>query len=169
MKLNKALKVEKLFSKGRDSRFATHAALLEGENLIATNGRALVKLPIERQEGDTDGLISKEAIVASRKGNQTIQANGSLVAAGITFPRETSSDYPKWRNVVPEPSKMENKVAVAVNIRLLWEMAQALGCEALTLEFDSSGTRPILATPCGEKNNAPEGAIGVIMPLCKLK
>lgn len=66
MKLSKQNLIERAANTDR-SRLHITAPCLKGDKLIATTGRVLMVLPVEREPQDVDGYISPEALAAARK------------------------------------------------------------------------------------------------------
>ena len=135
---------------------------------IATNGRVLAMVPVTLEETDQTGLISPEALKASRKNKANpgqMIANGDIdLLDGRRLPRPTEDEvgnYPNWRQVV-DGAPTEWKFQVSFNAAYLLSLAQALGCpkEALvTLSFKDE-LSPIVV----HRNNSGEGEYGLLMP-----
>jgi DNA polymerase III sliding clamp (beta) subunit (PCNA family) len=170
MKLKKECKIELIASKDA-TRHILCNPYLEGSKLIATDGRRLVMIPVEREEGDSDGPVDCCALKLSRKtvsGEKLskISANGCLKVqtkdGEITMPRKNLDGYsfPQWQKVLPDPKR--GGVKIALNAQYLYEMAQAFGGDSVTIEV-LDATSPILVKGTGE--NYIEGSIGVLMPV----
>ena len=163
MKLSKEYKPEKACDPS-NSRFQLSDARLVGDTLLATSGRLLAVIPVERDESDTDGPISKEALVASRKGlkrgqSAEIIANGDLkiVPQGMTFPRSEPGEWPSCDALLrDEPA--ESVQNISLDAKLLRDLSEALGSSAVKLPFRGKG-RAIKVEACDTD------AHGLIMPL----
>ena len=161
MKIHKDCKIELCASKD-PTREAINQAYLDGDTLVATDGRRLVTLPANRDEADKDGYISPDALKQARKGKGVFPIDASqagfLTVAAIRMPRQESYTFPNWRQFVP---KDEAPVAIGLNAKWLWEMAQAMGVEFVKLGIRGD-TNPISVSPCGALIPVPE-ARGVLM------
>ncbi len=118
------------------SRFAIHAACLRGNGLWATNGKALVCVPVERDEHDQDGLIPVEALkfARSRSGKKCeVEVQSRARAIKIKTPtsamiiRRDIKDiaFPKIEAVVPPDEEYET--SVYLDGPLLIDLLRALG------------------------------------------
>lgn len=174
MKLAKENKIEKALSKDANARHQTEHAMLDGTDLVATNGRILVVVPVKTDDDDTDGLVSKKAIVEARKGIPTggvtkigCNAGLHLEAQGMTLERpfqESTGSFPDWKQVVPEEESTVRKVTLSAS--LLRNLAEAMAADAVTLHLqadkDDNGNlihRAILVS------SRESEAYGVIMPI----
>ena len=164
MKLDKKYKPEKAL--GKEGRFQTEHAKLDGSNLIATDGRILAVIPVEVGENDRDGLIPKVALTGCRKGLKGRQVPTlicgeaiTLEAQGIRVYPPADDKFPNWEKVIKELDGHQEAVGeITLNARLLYNLAQALGTESVRLTFHGDA-RPVRA-------DAVDGeAYGVIMPL----
>lgn len=110
-------------------------------------------------------LVSPEALKESRKVKGLagyMDLNGDIkLADGRRFPLpESDIQYPNWDRVLPEKG---SKIAftVALDAKLLFELARALGSDgAVTLRFIDE-LSPITVTP----NRSFNGEHGVLMPM----
>lgn len=170
MKIQKECQIEKVASQD-ESRYAITEAYLDmgGDRplLVATNGMAMAIIPVETNEHDKAGPVSSDALKAARKARQEITCNGSLsVTDGPQFPRRQDVQYPNWRQVVPD-EKRESKYQIGINVRELWVLCQAMGCETVRLEF-ADNTDAVVVVPTTIRNAKPAAnleARGVIMPV----
>ena len=71
MKLNKELLIERACSNDK-TREALANPYLDGQHLVATNGRMLIAVEVEREEHDCDGWVAVEALKASRSEEQHV-------------------------------------------------------------------------------------------------
>lgn len=176
MKIHKECQVEKVASKDATRTSLAHP-YLQGNTIIATNGIAMVQIPVkERSEHDVDGWVTGEALKAARKAasRQTsceISANGSLALSnGQSFPRPNESTVKgKWPNCgqVWDPCwAREIKFAVSLSAEQLIDIAKAMGTEGVTLEITGE-TDPIRIRPCTTRAQTvpvPE-AKALLMPI----
>ena len=176
MKIHKDCKIELAASKD-ETRFAITEPYLDMVNepvMVATNGMMMAIIPVEVNEHDKQGYVTGESLKAMRKVkfNPEVTCNGQLsVKDGPSFPRPDNGQYPNWRQVVPAKDR-EVKFSVGLNARALWELAQAMGCDAVSLEFSDSGdaivVKPSNGGMYGGKFCKPAAcleACGVLMPL----
>ena len=170
VKLSKEHKIEKALQKETGTRFQTEYAMLEDGNLVATNGRILAVVPVEVDDADTNGLVSKEALVQARKGISkgclcAIGCNSGLhlERQGMTLDRpfqESADTFPSWKSVIPSADATVRKITI--NAKALHDLASALASDAVTLHLQEEDFRAILVT--GDND-----ATGVIMPLSPAK
>lgn len=170
MKLPKDCKIE-LVASTDATRYVLCNPYLQGDKLIATNGKSLVMLPVERDSEDSDGPINSEAFKLSRKTvsgikESKITANGELKVATkegqITMPRKdlNGAKFPDWLRIIPKEDR--GGVKIALNAELLYELAQALGNNEVVLEIhDDSSPIAVKAHP----SKAVAGSVGVLMPV----
>ena len=173
MKTHKDCKIELIASSGA-SRYAINEPYLDGDTLVSTNGIALVALKIERGEGDKDGYVTADVLKAARRlttkamPEVSIIANGSYTLSdGSVLPRKHEGNYPNWRQIMPRTEgESKPRQVIALNAKVLWEMAQAMGAEELRLEILDGVSAIIVKPACAKKTcAAPEGTIGVLMPV----
>lgn len=155
MKLNKNLLVERACSDDK-TREVLANPYLDGKHLVATNGRILIAVEVEREEHDCDGWVAVEALKASRKmeklyDEKRITCNGACVLAdGTSYRRPlegTTSRFPNWKQVIPEGGSFP-QAHVALNPSMLLDLAKALGSEeGVKLTFVSADGRVLRVTP----------------------
>ena len=169
MKIKKECKIELVASKD-STRLALNNPYLQGSNLIATDGHRLVAIPVELEEGDSDGPIDCSAFKLARKTSSSekfskINANGSLKVQtkdGEIIMQRSFKDinFPAWQKVLPNSDR--GGIKIAFNAEYLYEMAEALGTKTVTLEILDSNS-PIIVK--GSNENYIEGSVGVLMPV----
>ena len=143
MKLHKEIQIERACSTDQ-TRDALLNPYLDGNHLVASNGRMLVAIEVERGEGDVDGWVPIEALKAARKlglarEERVLNCNGvCALANGASFPRQlagATSRFPDWRKVIPEGGSFP-QTSVAFNPEMLLDLAKALGsAEGVKLTF----------------------------------
>lgn len=177
MKIPKACKIELAASKD-ETRYRLNEPWLDLTNpekpvIVATNGASMAIIPVEAGEHDKTGIVTAEAFKAYRKvkADLEIVCNDKLtVQDGPEFKRpELDGGFPNWKQVIPADDLKPYFVA-SFNVKMLWELVQAMGCEAATLEFaDEENFGAIVVRPCDEnrfsKEPACRDAKGVIMPI----
>lgn len=175
MKIHKECQIEKCASKEKN-RVSLQHAYLKGSQLIATNGKAMVQLPVELQEHDVDGYVSTEALKAARKAagrldQASLQANGALtLPSGQSFPRPTEASvgypYPNCDPVWNPVWGRDYKWRVALDAGMLLEIAQAMGTEGVILEITGEN-EPIRVRPTSTRtcSVAEPKAKGILMPI----
>lgn len=157
---------------------------IDGDKLIATDGRALVIVPVVLQDGETpatcmiDGELVRLAEKVAGKGDAKIALNekgasvtdkrGMKLERIIPFSNEEDPwKFPNYKNVIPSSDK-PIVATVSLDAALLLKLAQALGAEnhqmngqaIVTLKLTSvEGDEPIQVSTSRNK-----GAFGVIMP-----
>jgi hypothetical protein len=120
--------------------------------LAATNGRAMIVVPVTCDAEDVAGYINPEALAAARKHdrgtNVVLTANGRVTVgmdqAGPSFKRLDTEHYkfPPYKRVMTEP---EGKPSVSffVDARQLADAQKALGVQTIcvTLWVDNADER----------------------------
>ena len=175
MKLNKKCKIESIASKDA-TRLVLTAPYLEVKdgkgNIIATNGKGLVVIPVEVSESDVSGHIPLTALKESRKGKVTepileCSEKAVLLQDGTSFQRDYIGNFPIWRDVMPDPDRKTLKIAL--NAEMLHSIASAMGTSGVVLEFDADNFSfaSVKVTPASTGNEHPAclDAFGVIMPI----
>ena len=171
MKIDRRSRIEK--AAGEEGRYALQAVQLAGDVVAATDGRILAVVPIEREEGDVDGLIGADVFrkarpTGSRSAYTVVRPNGSIVyspkgkdADGTVAVLRPDGAFPKWGEVVPDNKGLR----VSLNAELLHNLAQALGDDIVTLTFaEGAGSGDPGAILVNTGPDGIEGAYGVIMP-----
>lgn len=149
-------------SEGEDNKEGT---------LVVTDGHRLVVVPVELDEHDAEGFVSREAFDAAVKADKgraavSLEANGSLkLRNGATFPRPEGGEFPRWRAVMPRYKRGdEGTTTIAFNARQLAEIAAVLSPETdhvvLTVKPNDKGeyVLPFLVKGAGP-------GVGVLMPI----
>ena len=178
MRFNKAKRVELCVSGDATRAHLTQAHLdVENGTLVAANGSTLVVVPVEAHEDDVSGPIATSAIKHARKlaGRDAIaeiraSEHDTRTADGGTAPRDrTGGDFPPYERVLTKyQEKAEGFVTVALDVKLLWDIAQALGASkkdaavVLTFPQDTGKLDPIQVRRCSLD---ADGSRGVLMPV----
>lgn len=153
----------------------------KGARLIATDGRALVVLPVETEDGDTPGLIPRQALemasdpelrqvtIDDDMGNLkdvtgpttlALSEHKAVLTDGLEVVRP-ALDWPKWESVATT-APAEECTRIALNARLLLNIQEALGADWVTLQIKNA-VSPIRVT--SGYNTTPKEAFGVLMPV----
>lgn len=151
-----------LFASTDEYRFNILGLELVRDFLVATNGHVLIAIPVVVQPGDTDGMVSIDAIKHARAVARKLKlANVAIeclpdvfkFADGSTLPRfKRNGEFPPWRQVVPESPPRRT----GVNAEYLAKAQKALNVKGLALSFEDE-TTPI--------RTEHQGAVVVIMPM----
>ena len=165
------VKLEKVVSADRSRPVLSHTYLRADPNdptrgtLEACDTYKLARVPVELEEGDTEGLLTVESLKAAQKANRLrprLSANGTAdVPGGPSFPRPEEGTFPNTATLIPEG---EIAFTVGINAKFLHELAQGLGVDAVRLDFlkvgdEPSAVRPIQVRPIGGQGD------GLIMPI----
>ena len=155
--------------------------------IVATNGKILVKIPVEVEEGDQTATISKEcwdfAVGLAKKSKHKwiqikVNAETCTTCNGIVFESahkhsksvvEYPTNYVDWKFVYKEVADVNHSYTLAINPSLLMDIAKATGCEILKLQFNVDGEnkvgRALLVHPNpGKDSTAIVGSSALIMP-----
>jgi hypothetical protein len=171
MRLDTKYKPELCVSKDgtRPNLAACHLAV-EDSRIVATDGHMLVSLPCELA-GDTEGPISKEALVAARKfAKKTKQemlhvgANGKYTLEdGSVLPRTEAPDFPPYKQVIPSYEE-EETLTFGINAELLATLQKALGADGVRVTVKIPRKGEHMMDPILVENASDREAIGVVMP-----
>ncbi len=177
MKLPRNQKIE-LCASDDSRRIAIASPYLKGNRLVATNGRHLVVLPVERSPDDKDGYIPAAVLAAARKAGKrgdeiSIGLNGAYALAdGSTMPRNAELDacaYPNFEQVIPKGGAENGyKLRFSINVKSLLAVAKALDTESVVIEFKDEVNAFIVRQGAlgfdGKRASGNREAFGVIMP-----
>ncbi len=150
---------------------------VDGKRLLATNGHAMVVIPVEVDPDDTTGTVPMEAVKAVRKvhkkdGHLLLEA-AHANAYGGRYPREECK-YPDVDQIIEPLPKGEGEADIVLDAKMLYDLAQALmACKTteaarvrLYFRKDEEGTvdktAAIRVVPMGL--NCAADAFGIIMP-----
>lgn len=168
MKIKKSCKVENVTSTDETRPQIMEPFLTEDGYLLATNGKAAIRLRVEMEEGDTAGYVNGEALATARKSKNyenSIKCNGTIILEnGQTMPRFTlasASDnrpYPDIEKVIPTGDPV---FSIRFNPALLEAVAEALGAErGDTVRLDFFGSDKVFKVSVKRIDG-----VGVIMPM----
>ena len=139
-------KLEKMVSKNPLRSSMNHCYLdTKKGNLVATNGKALVIIPVEIEDGDTSGPN-----------------------AGKTFPRPDAGTFPNYNAVLPDKGKA--KFSISLSAELLETVCAAIKGGDRSVSGEENFTRLTFHFPDPRTRNgvlieAGNGATAAIMPL----
>lgn len=171
MRLLKSAKLEAIA--GLDTRYAPIYLDVARKRVVATNGRSLAVIPVDVDDHDVSGEISKAAIVAARKlakraDESAIQANSSFVLSdGSSLPRaEHPRHAPDANSVTPKGAA---SFVIHLDAHLLKSLSDALGVEAgdgVRIEFHGDDG-PMVVSPMVDKLHRTDGRkpMGLLMPM----
>lgn len=181
-------RLSKLMTDPKMRRPVLEHVYLDGDKLVATDGRALAIVPVVLEDGESpaseppascmiDGELVRLAekvagkgdakIALTEKGASVTDKKGAKLERIIPFSdQETVLQYPQYRQVIPDPEKLI-VATVSLDAALLLKLAQAMGAESpetrqaiVTLKLTcTEGEEPIQVSTSRNK-----GAFGVIMP-----
>lgn len=172
MKIEKHYRPELVVSKGKDA----HPLLtdpfvdVKNERIVATNGHALVALPVTCYPGEASRYLACALLKAGRK---TVEddvpieiKDEKILKAGVLWPTAQERTFPDWKKVMPKFGRgAEGTVTFALNSRLLHQIAEAMGVEGvcLTIEIAATEENPtaILVSPLNKKARE----VGLLMPM----
>jgi len=178
MKLPRNCLIESVFSTS-PTRLPLTAAHLNKEKglLIATNGIALISMPVQTGEHDASGYVTKEALKAARKStprgatHAEMTANGQFIMPdGSTLPRPTSDhlrEFPNTDFITDSAREGDVRFKLRLNAAMLLQLADAMGSEAVEIEIRGDSS-PLVVLPFssrGLSNDAPEGTFGILCPI----
>jgi len=149
----------------------------QGPVIVACNGAILAVVPVEEAKAAVGGPVPAEALRTARRVKGASHAGALLFTSDETvlvatkesfarFYRPTypaGAKFPDWEAVVP-PKDRHITVKVGLNIKQLWDLCQAMGCEAATLEISGS-TDPVVVRPLKVDNCVTE-ALKAAPPAC---
>ena len=134
--------------------------------LVATDGVALVVVPVETDSEDKAGLIPATALRAARKINPEaehlfLRVNGKVeIPEALTLFDRPVGTFPLWREIVPK----NHTARITLDINRLMSLAQALGATAkdgfITISFDQTDERSNAVLSITKRRNDP--AVGYL-------
>lgn len=145
--------------------------------LEATDSYKLVRVPVELEPGDVDGLISVESLQAARKSdrhNPRLSAGEASadIPGGASYPRPFGGQFPNVDSLVPAGAwgtKSTTVWEIGFSAKLLYELAQGLGSDGVRISFQPSpdGTEPNPLRPITVRalRDGDPDAVGILMPI----
>ncbi|MFH1997369.1 MAG: hypothetical protein ABII94_01600 [Patescibacteria group bacterium] len=166
MKIESKYKLDKITAND-SSRPAMNHVFIEDNIAVATNGHVLAIVPVEIEEGDTGGILSKDSFVAARKlakknNDLQIKLNGTEELIDGTQRPRLDLKYPDYKLAIQDYSGEETR-KICLNAKYLYELSQALGTDLITLEITESNTRTIIIHNLSLTSERPVS--GFILPV----
>lgn len=174
MKLPKNAKIEAVCADEKSNRPTIAHPYLEIKDgtarVIATNGMALVSIPVDVEEGEESGWVSIPALSAARKAassrqdDASVHCNGTCRTATADFPRpfkDSEMKFPNYRQVIPE-GEQKGVMKLAFNVNLLAAVVKAAGGTGIVGVHQPADdpTAPMTLSIQGAK----DGTLAIMMP-----
>jgi DNA polymerase III sliding clamp (beta) subunit (PCNA family) len=176
MKLPKTVKIEAVCSNDETRCVLMHPYLdiKDGAaRIVATNGRALVAVPVTVEDGEESGWVSIPALTAARKaapkrGEEKdmarVHCNGTCQTTTADFPRPFKGKdgywFPNYRQAIPD-AEHQGGMKLAFNAQLLADIVKAAGGTGIVRLFQPEDPEAPITIGI---DGAPEGTIAVLMP-----
>lgn len=154
--------------------------------IVATNGKILVKVPVELEEGDQTATISKEcwdfAVGLAKKSKHKwiqikVNAETCTTYNGIVFESANkhsksevySTNYVDWKPVYSEVAEATYIYTLAIDPSQLMDIAKATGSDVLKLAFNVDaenkvGRALLVSLNPSRYSTAVVGSSALIMP-----
>lgn len=173
MKLDRRLRPELVASED-ETRYQIEAPYLDAEHkvLVATNGWALVAVPVEVAEGEISRYVGREILALARRKSacDAIEITGDTLPSGHVLPTDQDRKFPAWREVLPAKKPGDpGTVTIGLDATQLRAIGLALGerdepghtCQIkITIDLENPDG-PVQIEP-GEPRVA--GALALLMP-----
>ena len=141
--------------------------------LYAATPYLAIRLPVEIEDGDTDGPITADALASARKQKtDRIKADGALTVFGkdtFTFSRPDNGTFPNIEQVLQKDE--ESDFSVALNPALLTALAEAMDAKIVRLTFskkDPAGrvirVEPVTFDKTAVEKVVKDRIVGALMP-----
>jgi hypothetical protein len=170
VKIAKRYRPELLVSKGKAANPILTDPYLDAkaERIVATNGHALVALPVETEKDERSRYLACSLLNAARGlGEPEVPAEieeQELVEYGVLWPAAQERTFPDWASLMPKFRRGDAGTAsLALNPTLLRALAGAMdsgGGVALTFLL-TDGEAPILVQPL----SPDPGELGLLPPM----
>jgi hypothetical protein len=170
VKINKRYRPELVVSKGKDANPILTDPYLDAteDRLVATDGHALVAVPVETEKGERSRYLACSLLAAARGlGEPEVPAeirDQELVEYGVLWPAAQERTFVRYRETVPKFHRGDAGTGTLyLNPKLLKAVADAMdatGGVALTFALEDASA-PILVQPVWSD---PE-EFGLLMPL----
>jgi hypothetical protein len=170
VKIAKRYRPELLVSKGKEANPILMDPYLDAkeDRIVASNGHALVALPVETEKGERSRYLACSLLQAARGlGEPEVPAeikDQEIVEYGVLWPTPQERTFPDWPSLVPKFHRGdEGTTTVSLNPRLLKALADAMASRGgVALTFQPGDVGPILVQPLSSP--APD-ELGLLMPL----
>jgi hypothetical protein len=170
VKIAKWYRPELVVSKGKEPNPLLTDPYLDAKSdrLVASNGRALVALPVETDKGERSRYLACSLLKAARGlGEPEVPAeikDQEIVLYGVLWPAAQERTFPDWASLTPKFRRGDKgTTTVSLNPGLLKSVANAMaagGGVALTFNIEDSGA-PIIVQPL----SLDPDELGLLMPL----
>ena len=162
--MQKAYKPELIVSKDK-SRYVLNYSYLQGEYLYATDGRKMIKIKVQLDEGDTDGFIPSLAYALGRKTTKEseiqLNCNGSVQVKSpdglVSISRDVQGQFPICEQVIPKEKPIWR---IAISAALLKNLSDSMGTDGVILDVIAKN-KAILVSPINKDPNV----MGLLMPM----
>jgi hypothetical protein len=172
MKIEKRYRPEILVSKGKEPNVLLTDPYLDAkeDRLVASDGHALVALPVETEKGERARYLACALLKAARKlGDPELPAEiheEEIVDEGVLWRTAQERTFIKWQEVVPKFNRgSPGTVTFALNPGLLARLATAMGAGGvcLTIELGRAVDQPspIIVQPLDPEADE----LGLLMPM----
>lgn len=156
MKFPKTPKPESVTDRS-GTRQALEHPYFTGSELVATDGRAIVVIPVEAEPGDVAGYVPSAAISAARREDGRL----ALTSADEVWIRDRGwrrpkAVFPKWQQALPATPAEPFRVRFAVEV--LRSVLIGVGGESVDLVFNPSDPHAAVLIDGAE-------ARGAVMPM----
>jgi hypothetical protein len=170
VKINKRYRPELLVSKGKEANPILMDPYLDAkeDRIVASNGHALVALPVETEKGERSRYLACSLLQAARGlGEPEVPAeikDQEIVEYGVLWPTPQERTFPDWPSLVPKFHRGDaGTTTVSLNPRLLKALADAMASSGgVALTFQPGDGGPILVQPLSSPD--PD-ELGLLMPL----
>lgn len=176
MKLPKNAKIEAVCSTDETREVITHPYLEIKDGtarVIATNGRAIVAIPVEVEDGEESGWVSIPALAAARKAcasrgpekdMASVHCNGTCRTATADFPRPFKDDamtFPNYRQCIPNEDQ-KGIMKLSFDVNLLAAVVKAAGGTGIVRVYQPQDDP--LAPMTLSIDGAKDGTLAIVMP-----
>lgn len=158
---------------GQPGKYAMHHAMLEidGGNgqLVATNGRVVVVVPVQVGDGDRPGLIPGAALGDGEPDLSWDEIDYRVrelhAADGAATFAKVEGEFPDWRKVIPA-ADAPCAVEVKIDAEYLYDLARAMGDDVVRLRIPAPRDGQVRAVI---RVDGHDGCFGAIMPVETLR
>ncbi len=166
MEIGREYKLEKCVGDDDNRPSQMHINIKNGM-AVATNACVIAYVPVEMVEGDTEGLLSVDALLLARKDAKEAKSDFAVITLGelqtlengITIPRPECDPYPNVDSITVN-AQADIEYRISFNPRYLMDLANAIGSPFGVVLNVRASDKPIYVTPSDVSNKA----YGVLMP-----
>lgn len=158
MKIPKTPRPESVTDKS-GTRFALEHPYFTGGELVATDGRAIVVVPVESEPGDLPGYVPSAALSSARREDKPL----ALTSEREVWIRDRGwkrlqAVWPKWKQAMDEAAPKPGAFRVRFAVEVLRSILVGVGGEHVTLTFNPSDPHAAVLVEGAE-------AMGAVMPM----